>query len=94
MKILQPDITGLPQITGNNFNTEIMNVLEEIKTFMRYQENSSFPKRDLQLGIYKLLKDSLNKLDELNREDYITVIQDDLINEKIETFRNLEFEFI
>lgn len=92
--LLQPQLTGLPEITGNNFYNESINILEEIKTFIRHQDNNSFPEKALQVGMYKILRDRLNKLAEINRNQYINLIQDDSINRKIETFRNLENEIL
>jgi len=92
--LLQPQLTGLLEITGKNFYNESINVLEEIKTFIRHQDNKSFPEKTLQVGIYKILRDRLNKLAEINRNQYFNLIQDDSINRKIETFRNLENEIL
>jgi hypothetical protein len=47
--LLDPQPTGLRDITGNSFTAESSAVLNEIKTFNDYLESSSFPKTAIQI---------------------------------------------
>uniref|UniRef100_UPI0031F42C86 hypothetical protein n=1 Tax=Russula emetica TaxID=152958 RepID=UPI0031F42C86 len=68
--------------------------MSEIDQFIRYQNNSTFPKVAIQVGLYKTLRDRLSKLCDTNLDSYNKLIQDDRINDKINNFIDLEKEII
>jgi hypothetical protein len=62
-KPVEQQMTGLRNITGQDLENETKSVVNEISQFMNYHDNASFPKDvAVSAGIYKLLKDRLNKL--------------------------------
>jgi hypothetical protein len=62
-KPVDQQMTGLRNITGQDLENETKSVVNEISQFMNYHDNASFPKDvAVSAGIYKLLKDRLNKL--------------------------------
>jgi hypothetical protein len=91
---LLPQMTGLRDITGKSFKDESAAVLSEIDTFIKYQENSSFPKPEIQKGIYNLLRERLLKLYEFTPNQYTFWTEDNKVNNKIENFLNLESEIL
>jgi hypothetical protein len=90
--LLDPQPTGLRDITGNSFTAESSAVLNEIKTFTNYLESSSFPKTAIQIGLYNLLRERLLKLSETSETQYNQLIEDVDSNNLIENFLNLETE--
>jgi hypothetical protein len=88
--ILQQPLTGLENITGNSFELESISLLKEINTYLNYKENSSFPKATIQLGLYNFLRQKLYDLSQTDQLKYNSWIQDNLINEKIKDFINLD----
>jgi len=83
-------MTGLKDITGKSFTEESKAVLSEIGAFLDYQESSSFPKTAITASLYTLLRERLLKLSKTNEIEYENLIRNDLANNKIENFLNLE----
>lgn len=89
---LNPQLTGLRDITGENFRVETGSVLNEIDTFVNYHERSKFPKAAISVGIYKLLKERLLKLSETNKDLYNQLTQNNEIKDKIDNFLDLDLD--
>jgi hypothetical protein len=91
---LLPQSTGLRDISGHNFVLESNAILSEIDTFNKYQENSSFPKIEVQQGFYNLIRERLLKLSQVSESKYNELNQDDLVYDKINKFIELESEIM
>jgi hypothetical protein len=61
--------------------------------FFKFSENHTKEKLAITGGIYKLLRERLLKLSEVNEEQYARLIDNPLINNKIERFIELENRF-
>jgi hypothetical protein len=86
-KPVEQQMTGLRNITGQDFNAESTSVLNEIDSFLKYKDSASFPKdAAVGVGIYKLLSNRLVKLFESNRSEYNQLTQDGEIAKKIDRF--------
>jgi len=92
--IVEPQLTGLREITGNHFTAESVAVLNEIDTFTNYHNNASFPKAAVGAGLYSLLRERLHRLSEVSESRYSQLIENDDINNKIERFIELEAEVL
>jgi hypothetical protein len=90
---IEPQLTGLKPITGQDFTGESTAVVNEIETFLNYHDNASFPKAVIGAGFYKVIRDRLAKLADLRNNSYEQLIQDNEINNKIERFLDLEDQF-
>jgi hypothetical protein len=90
--LLNPQLTGLPKITGENtqFITESNAVLREIKAFDDRYVNNLFPTEKLQQGIYNVLRDRLHRLSDSNPIYYQDLIKNDKLNDRIDNFIELE----
>jgi hypothetical protein len=80
------------QTTGSTPNH--INIINEISTFIDYNERSAFPKTAAQITLYNIIRARLLKLSQVNENLYNNLIQDDIINNKIEKFLNLEDEIL
>jgi len=86
-KPVEQQMTGLRNISGQDFNAESTSVLNEIDSFLKYQDSASFPKNAvIGAGLYKLLSNRLVKLFESNRSEYNQLVQDGEISNKIDRF--------
>jgi hypothetical protein len=92
-KPVEQQLTGLRNITGQDFTGESTAVVNEIDTFLNYHDSASFPKAVIGSAMYKLIRDRLQKLSDLRPNSYEHLIQDDKVNNKIERFLDLEPEF-
>jgi hypothetical protein len=93
-KPVEQQMTGLRNISGQDFNAESTSVLNEIDSFLKYQDSASFPKNAvIGAGLYKLLSNRLVKLFESNRSEYNQLVQDGEISNKIDRFWDLEDQF-
>jgi len=90
---IEPQLTGLKPITGQDFTGESTAVVNEIETFLNYHDNASFPKSVIGSGLYKLIRNRLAKLADLRNNSYEQLIQDNEVNNKIERFLDLENQF-
>lgn len=94
-KPVEQQMTGLRDITGQDLEKETKSVVNEIGQFMNYHDNASFPKDvAVSAGIYKLLKDRLNKLMDKNNLFWGEISDDDKIMEKLDRFDELESQFV
>lgn len=87
--VVQPQLTGLTNITGDDFEAESQALLSEIETFNKYQTTSSFPKTEVQAGLYTHIHKKLEKLSSLNNESYQDLIRDGFIAKTISRFTAL-----
>jgi hypothetical protein len=90
---IEPQLTGLKPITGQDFTGESTAVVNEIDTFLNYHDGASFPKAVIAGGFYKVIRDRLSKLADLRNNSYTQLIQNEEVNNKIERFLNLENQF-
>jgi len=92
-RAMTPQLTGFKELslTSDKFNDDGNTVFKEINQFINYYDNSSFPKKELKQGFYKIIKERLNKI-AADSPKYMDFIADDNINSKIERFLNLENE--
>jgi hypothetical protein len=66
-KPVEQQMTGLRNITGQDLENETKSVVNEVSQFLNYHDKASFPKDvAVSAGIYKLLKDRLQKLMDKN----------------------------
>jgi hypothetical protein len=89
---IQPQLTGLREISEDNFEGSSSAVLAEIDHFFKYHESSGFPKLAVQQGLYNLLRSRLLKLSEINDTAYSNLISKEDVNKKIEKFLDIEQE--
>jgi hypothetical protein len=90
---IEPQLTGLKPITGQDFTGESIAIVNEIDTFLNYHNNASFPKAIIGAGLYKVIRNRLSTLSDLRNNSYKQLIQDNEINEKINRFLDLEDQF-
>jgi len=94
-KPVEQQMTGLKEIAGQDLASETKSVVNEIGQFLNYYDNSSFPKdAAVGAGIYKLLRDRLNKLMDKNNLFYGEISDDDKVMEKLDRFEELESHFV
>jgi len=94
-KPVEQQMTGLRNITGQDLENETKSVVNEISQFMNYHDKASFPKDvAVSAGIYKLLKDRLQKLMDKNTLFWGEISDDDKVMEKLNRFEDLESQFI
>ena len=95
-ELIEPDITGLTPITGDDFYTESHNLINEIDTFFRYQDNNTFTptagKLALQVAFYKTIRNRLHALSRYSNDKYGVWTRDETVNKKIATFMDLSGE--
>jgi len=93
--LLEPQLTGLIDITGDSFDKESGSVINEIYTFLNYHENSKFPKTSIQIGLASLLSDRLSKLVNNNNDKYYELLRyNPHYKAKIEKFTEVLNELI
>jgi hypothetical protein len=93
--LLQPQLTGLIVLKGDDFSVESGSVINEIYTFLNYHESSSFPKANVQIGLASLLRDRLVKLANQNNDQYYELLRNNKnIKAKIEKFNDIANELI
>lgn len=94
-KPVEQQMTGLRNIIGQDLENETNSVVNEISQFMNYHDKASFPKdAAVSAGIYKLLKDRLQKLMDKNTLFWGEISDDDKVMEKLNRFEDLESQFI
>jgi hypothetical protein len=94
-KPVEQQMTGLKEIAGQDLASETKSVVNEIGQFLNYYDNSSFPKdAAVGAGIYKLLRERLNKLMDKNNLFYGEISDDDKVMEKLDRFEELESHFV
>jgi hypothetical protein len=89
-RALSPQLTGLLPIKENNFEDASNALLAEIEQYNKYYNNSKFPKVELKEGLYNVIRERLLKLSETNNDKYNSLIQNDEVNDKINSFIKLE----
>jgi hypothetical protein len=90
---IEPQLTGLRPITGQDFTGESTAIVNEIDTFLNYHDKASLPKAVIASGFYKVIRNRLSNLSDLRNNSYSQLIQDVEINNKIERFLDLENQF-
>jgi hypothetical protein len=94
-KPVEQQMTGLRDITGQDLTSETKSVVNEVSQFLNYYDNASFPKDvAVSAGIYKLLKDRLNKLMDKNNLFWGEISDDDKVMEKLNRFDELNSQFV
>ena len=88
--LLQPQLSGLKDITGNSFTEESAAVLQEINAFLTHQEKGTFPNTNIKQGLYKLLKSRVLKLSESKPNQFTFWTNEKEVNNVIEKFANIE----
>jgi len=93
-KPVEQQMTGLRDITGQDLTAETNSVVNEIDQFLNYYDNASFPKNAVVgAGIYKLLRDRLQKLIDVTGF-YGEISDDEKVMDKLDRFTELEDQFI
>ena len=94
-KPVEQQMTGLRNITGQDLEKETKSVVNEVSQFLNYYDNASFPKDvAVSAGIYKLLKDRLEKLMVKNNLFWGEISDDDKVMEKLDRFHELNSQFV
>jgi hypothetical protein len=94
-KPVEQQMTGLRDITGQDLENETKSVVNEVSQFLNYYDNASFPKDvAVSAGIYKLLKDRLEKLMVKNNLFWGEISDDDKVMEKLDRFHELNSQFV
>jgi hypothetical protein len=81
-------VTGLSEIKANNFYESTNNVLREIDHFLNQKE--TFPVLAVQQGLYKLLRERLYKLSEIDPKKYDKLLNNPAFNNRVEQFLEIE----
>jgi hypothetical protein len=91
---IEPQLTGLTNISNDHFEESSNAVLSEIDQYFRTQNNHAFPTVAIQTGLYKIIKNRISTLGQMHSDLYCNLVQDRKISNRIERFLDAEKDLV
>ena len=88
--VLIPQLTGMSQISDDNFVESSSSILRKIDQFNKTYENQSFPNVALQVGLYNLIRKRIKLLKQSDHFAFDNLLETDYIKNKIGNFMSLK----
>jgi hypothetical protein len=88
---VKAQLSGLSEITSENFEESTEKIMFDMDKLFQYTE-TSFPKLEIQKGLYKLISNKIKKLSEVDSEKYNDLINNSEVFNKLTKFHDLAKE--
>jgi hypothetical protein len=91
---IEPQLTGLRNISNDHFEESSNAVLSEIDQYFRTLNNHAFPNVAIQTGLYKIIKNRISTLAQMHSDLYSNLVRDRKISNRIERFLDAEKDLV